>query len=114
MKDNEIIKALVCCKGIPMCDRCPYLKKCGRLSGDALDLIYRQQSKIKALQMDNAQLQSDIITANCNLDHVTMLFKEEVSKNEKLKGIIIKQYREKRRMHHAMQSCEQEANGGGD
>lgn len=36
---------------------------------DALALIYNQKAKIEALQMDNAQLQSDIVNANMNLDH---------------------------------------------
>ena len=34
-----------------------------------IDLINRLQAKVEALQMDNAQLQSDIINANMNCDH---------------------------------------------
>lgn len=32
-------------------------------------LLYRAEAKLKALQMDNAQLQSDIVNANMNADH---------------------------------------------
>jgi hypothetical protein len=48
MTDNEIIKALeyCSCKGISLCDKCPYIRKCGKLSGDALGLITRQQARI--------------------------------------------------------------------
>lgn len=34
-----------------------------------LDIINRQRAKLEALQMDNAQLQSDIVNANMNADH---------------------------------------------
>jgi chromosome segregation ATPase len=36
-----------------------------------LDLFNRQQAEIEALQMDNGHLQSDVINANMNLEHMT-------------------------------------------
>jgi hypothetical protein len=49
VKDNDVIKGLECCKGISMCDLCPYLRKCGKLTEDALELINRQTAEIEAL-----------------------------------------------------------------
>ena len=40
------------------------------LTKATIDLINRQQVKIEALQMDNEQLQSDVINANMNLEHI--------------------------------------------
>lgn len=65
MSDNEIIKALECCKTITVfdCDMCPYkgigkgLAGCANLLiGDALDLINRQMAEIDRL---NAELQKE-------------------------------------------------------
>ena len=54
MTDNEIIKALECCKSpIPMCDDCPVGESdmCfDFLKGYALDIINRQKAKIEELQ----------------------------------------------------------------
>lgn len=60
MTDNEIIKALECCKndGI-ICFECPYKKTNGcmeKLSADALDLITRQQAEIENLKVENQSL----------------------------------------------------------
>lgn len=76
MTDNKIIKALECCAEEKPCNECPLFDytedeiKCkNKCFVDALDLINRQRAKIKALEMDNAQLQSDIANANMNSDH---------------------------------------------
>lgn len=92
MTENEIIKALKHCK-TTSCTGCPYagddlLRECiENLIGDALVLINRQKAKIEALQMDNDQLQSDVINANCNCDHIIMLLedKKDVSYNTKFR-----------------------------
>ena len=79
MTDNEIIKALECCllsneQQEERCAECPlyetYEMICQNLLAYySLDLINRQKAKIEALQMDNAQLQSDVVNANMNLHH---------------------------------------------
>ena len=61
MTDNDIIKALECCKDSYFsceCDCCPYIrgarKDCnGDLMCDALDLINRQKAEIERLTEDN-------------------------------------------------------------
>ena len=88
MTDNEIIKALEYClaQGITSeCERCRDTIGCrDTLLRDALDLINRKkakirvkdkllakaEAKIKALQMDNKQLENDIFNANMNLEHL--------------------------------------------
>ena len=70
--DKDIIKALNRCCAFADCRGCPF--QVGgdcirRLCKESLELINRQNAKIKALQMDNEQLQSDIANANMNLDH---------------------------------------------
>ena len=54
LTDNEIVKALECCKndGI-ICFECPYKKPNGcmeKLSADVLDLINRLQAEIERLK----------------------------------------------------------------
>ena len=90
MNDKEIIKALECCMAGGTCEDCPYYTNehytCGaHLNKDILDLINRQQAEIKALTGRTAkqeatierledvkeQLESDIINANMNLEHMT-------------------------------------------
>lgn len=92
LTDAEIKKALECCVWNDGCERCPISEKCFffynkpyaetpeilRLS---LDFINRQQAKIEALQMDNAQLQSDVINANMNCEHTQ-------ADNERLKRLL--------------------------
>ena len=61
--DNEIVKALECCKndGI-ICGECPYKKANGcmeKLSADALDLINRQNAEIERLKEEVGLLHSD-------------------------------------------------------
>ena len=67
------------------CAKCPF-HKIGLLckikrDRAALDLIYNQKAKIEALQMDNEQLQSDIVNANMNLEHIQ--YEYELLKQEK-------------------------------
>jgi hypothetical protein len=47
----------------------------------ALAVVNRQKAKIEALQMDNEQLQSDIVNANMNLEHIQ--YEYELLKQEK-------------------------------
>ena len=54
-----------------------------------LDLINRQKAKIEALQMDNKQLQSDVINANQNWDHIKGLWECEKEKVESAKQKVI-------------------------
>lgn len=76
MTDEQIIKAYECCYGSEPCYKtgCPLFRdlNCDETLHKAMvDLINRQKAKIEALQMDNAQLHSDIINANMNLEHMT-------------------------------------------
>ena len=95
MTDNEIKKALVCCademgcaKGCPFFDKkkskCKVASPYGAFEKLLLDLLNRQQAKIEALQMDNEQLQSDVINANMNLEHMTAEFEELEAEYEKV------------------------------
>lgn len=105
MNDNDIIKALRCCKDnvLGCCDNCPMIDKeptewdeCQRnIMGKALELICSLQSKVKAQEMDIWQLRNDVINANCNLDHITMQLECERAEAikefaEKLKGCVMK------------------------
>lgn len=78
MTDNEIIKALERCSmfgTIDCCGGCPFGGNTVRNCVDdlllaAICLINRQNAKIEALQMDNAQIQSDNINTNMNFEHL--------------------------------------------
>ena len=96
MTDNEIIKALECCShrnGDLPCVDCPAYKiaqMCMEdLMSDAIDLINRQKAEIERLQMDNKQLQSDVINANQNWDHIKGLWECEKEKVESAKQKVI-------------------------
>ena len=100
MTDEQIIKALECCATDDGndCFQCPYgniVYKSGnggcvnRCREEALDLINRQQTKIEALQTDNKQLQSDVINANQNWDHIKGLWEREKEKVESAKQKVI-------------------------
>lgn len=61
MTDNEIIKALKCCKKGNTCSNCPYNGKCtdedfndNYLLKDVIDLINRQKAEIERLQKHNS------------------------------------------------------------
>jgi uncharacterized coiled-coil DUF342 family protein len=91
MTDEQIVKAL-------------------KMLDDALALIKRQQaekerleielqtmriaansykSRVQTLEMDNAQLHSDIVNANQNFDHINGLWEAEKEKVEKAKQKVI-------------------------
>jgi|GEM_PF-4727274 len=100
MTDNDIIKALECIANEKdvLCKGCAYKQydglACHRIGArNALALINNQTAKIKALQMDNAQLQSDIINATQNNDHIKALYEEEKQKVEKAKQKVIDSYK---------------------
>lgn len=61
MTDNEIIKALECCKNDD-CDNCPNtFGNCyANLAGYALDLIERQQAEIDRLTTENERVKTKI------------------------------------------------------
>lgn len=80
MTDKEITKALECHTS-QGCADCPYdkglLEPCiGQVMKDALDLINRQQAKIKRLEMDKEQLEIDVSNANCNFGNMELLYKD--------------------------------------
>ena len=100
MTENEIKKALEIHAQRGECAECPYaVLEPGRcqiqLFTDCIGLIDRYEleisikntllckaeSKIKALEMDNAQLQSDIVNANMNCEHVQ-------AENERLNAMV--------------------------
>lgn len=58
----------------------------------ALDLINRQQAKIEALQMDNKQLESDVINANMNGEHLLADNKRLLTELLRLKEEIAQPY----------------------
>ncbi len=85
MTDNEIIKGLECCGAESDCENCPYFKNkhhtCGKsFNTDVLDLINRQKAEIEALQMDKKQLESDIIIANNNYEHIKSIWENDYQK----------------------------------
>ena len=86
MTDNKIIKALE-----HNASKCKFYEDGhdGGLFESTLDLINRQQTKIEALQMDNKQLQSDIINANQNWDHIKGLLECEKEKVESAKQKVV-------------------------
>ena len=81
MTDNEIIKALECCK-TGACLSCPKWKneyvagECNDILHFALNLINRQKAEIEALKASEEQLQSAVILANRNYVHVNGLFED--------------------------------------
>jgi hypothetical protein len=95
--DEEVIRALECCVNgtSEACLKCtfgltpPYPVCKTMVEKYALDLINRQRAEIKALEMDNAQLQSDIINANQNSDHIKGLWEAEREKVEKAKQKVV-------------------------
>lgn len=85
MTDEIIIKSLRCCTEDGChCRDCAFQEKddapeydCGhRLMTAALELIYRQMSKIEALKMDYDQAMSDAANANCNAGHLSRCLDE--------------------------------------
>lgn len=67
MTDNDIIKAVACCRKED-CENCPYfasgLFECGEhFNEDVLNLIYRQKAEIEALFAGQETLERHIIYA---------------------------------------------------
>lgn len=95
MTDEQIIKASEYCSTDVRqntCPKCAFYKKhrCSTLMLNAVsDLINRQQTKIEALQTDNKQLQSDVINANQNWEHIKGLWEREKEKVEIAKQKVI-------------------------
>jgi hypothetical protein len=79
MTDNEIIKALKCCRlnTFEKCRECPAGKTyefCSlEILGDALDLIKRQQAEIERLQTEKDALIKTY--AECQLDNLKAFVK---------------------------------------
>lgn len=92
MTDNEIIKALKK-HSTDLCSNCKVEKTSlcndciSEVERNALDLINRQKSEIEALQMDNKQLESDIIIANRNYEHIKSIWESD---HQKLSRVITK------------------------
>lgn len=118
MTDEQIVEALECCVECDtFCDGCredcPFIDvdNCTFiLRREILALIKRQQadkerleielqtmriaansykSRVQTLEMDNAQLHSDIVNANQNFDHINGLWEAEKEKVEKAKQNVI-------------------------
>lgn len=97
MTDEIIIKSLRCCTTDGChCRDCAFQEMddapeydCGhRLMMAALELIYRQMSKIEALKMDYEQAMSDAANANCNADHLSRCL-DELNKQQMPKKVKI-------------------------
>lgn len=135
MTDEQIVKALECCENeINFCSICPYFLQnkendfCTEdMAKDALALIKRQQadkerleielqtmriaansykSRVQTLEMDNAQLHSDIVNANQNFDHINGLWDAEKEKVEKAKQKVINICKELQKAKAEIESLE--------
>ena len=93
--DEDVIKALEHCTSSTTseaCNGCPFNQSniCEQMSNGleiyALDLINRQRAELKALKMDNDQLQSDIVNATMNLESVQHKLDEARAEIEQLNG----------------------------
>ena len=95
--DEEIIRALKCfvAEECPNCDECPFDECCydctNKMLNNALDLINRQRAEIERLITLNSQLETDVINANMNLQHITYEFdlleqEKSVVRAEAIKG----------------------------
>lgn len=87
MNDNDIIKALECCrvgKREHDCKKCPLycrVPACmGHLTADALDLITRQKAEIEALKLINSTYCAETKTIR---DIAFREFAENVKKNRR-------------------------------
>lgn len=91
MTDNEIKTALECLTGASkLCKEYGHYHFCREnCTKDALDLINRQQEKIKALEMDNAQLQSALVVFTNDFENATELLTREKEKVEEARLKVI-------------------------
>ena len=117
MTDNEIIKAGECIKGEKaLCLSCPYRARfpdCKKyVIRDIFALASRQEAEIEALQMENKQLQSDVITANQYYEHT----KEQLEKAIKISQRSNQRFKEaKKELNETQEKLEAllcEATGG--
>ncbi len=82
MTDNEILHILSLCQleDGQVCETCPLAQSypwCDEvLQKETRALINRQKSMIEALKMDKEQLESDIINARMNLEHLRELYED--------------------------------------
>lgn len=81
MTDNEIIKAKAHFEYGIKCDifREPVLSYAETVL-EAFEELNRQQAEIEALQMDKKQLESDIIIANNNYEHIKSIWENDYQK----------------------------------
>lgn len=99
MTDNEIIKALECCKrpaNQTSCDDCPYQfsnEKCSsKLIDDALDLINRQKAEIERLNIvkkEYQELYDELKTENEKLKSSIKEVNEHLSEGDFVNGIAL-------------------------
>lgn len=100
MTDNDAIKAYECCEGEdgcnPNCADCP-LSPSGdnscfnRVRKKVLEIVKRQKADNEALQNENKQLQSDVLIANKNYEHIKEIWEAEKTRlSEKIKEYIDK------------------------
>lgn len=100
MTDNDAIKAYECCEGEddcnPNCKGCPMSRsedsKCFRLvRKKVLEIVKRQKADNEALQNENKQLQSDVLLAKQNYEHIKDMWEAERTRlSEKIKEYIDK------------------------
>ena len=92
MTDNEIIKALDSvgtATGVILGHHSGQADIIADRFRELIDENNRQKAEIERLQMDNKQLQSDVINANQNWDHIKGLWECEKEKVESAKQKVI-------------------------
>lgn len=119
MTDNEIIKGLERCINKDLVVFY-HIEKNATVAGDWLEsktpitirdvtrVITNLQAEIEALQMDNKQLQSDVIVAKQNYDHIKELWEKEKAGREKLRNTytdLVKRYQMLKAENERLQGC---------
>lgn len=103
MTDNDIIKALECCREFSDCDGCQYgYLRTGNglciyaMQKDALDLIARQKAEIEALIAGQETLQKYIAEKNAEIERLTTAYPKTIESikkmRDKAKAEAIKEY----------------------
>ena len=96
-KDEEIIKALDCCRNLNgnECEECPYERLIfpmgnggctNKLMNDALDMLNRQKAEI-------AELKSELTITNNNFENVQKLYDESVKIGQKMNQRLMDAYK---------------------
>ncbi len=98
--DEQIIKAFELCEGedgiTPKCSECPisHTKDCQCFTfvrKRLLEIVNRQKAENEELQTENKQLQSDVLIANQNYEHIKEIWEAEKTRlSEKIKEYIDK------------------------